>query len=489
MSGTITFDELFPVTDNPNTGFRLFGFNQAEGLNEAITISQIIALLELTAPAWSEITGKPTSFPPSAHSFGSHSQVDPSVDTAPDGRLLRRQGGVWAPWIPNFLTSETDPTVPGHVKGITETEKANWNSAFAWGNHAGNYRPVNWVPSWSQVTDKPTSFPASAHSLGSHSNVDSAIDSATVGQLVRRGATKFEAWTPNFLTSETDPVFGASPAASITIGEIALWNAKLSEWSEFPENTIPMIKDGISIPSGLTGVWSENPFDPETEPEDYDAFVSELLYLISTKRIKGPDAVDADDYVTKAQLDSLGGGSGDNGWSPILTLVTDGSRRVLQVSDWTGGQGTKPATGQYIGAAGLTSTIGDAVDIRGTDGEDGREVQFQTSSTHIQWRYVGEATWTNLVALSTLKGEDGREIQLQASGTWLQWRYVTDLDWTNLFDLSTLGGGSGVPPGGTTGQVLTKNSNDDGDASWQDPTGGGAAAANAGSRLYLFNNY
>lgn len=34
-------------------------------------------------------------------------------------------------------------------------------------------------------------------------------------------------------------------------------------------------------------------------------------------------------------------------------------------------------------------------------------------------------------------------------------------------------GGSGVPPGGTTGQVLTKNTNTDGDAGWKTPASGG----------------
>lgn len=32
--------------------------------------------------------------------------------------------------------TETDPTVPSHVKSITTTEKSNWNTAFGWGNHA-----------------------------------------------------------------------------------------------------------------------------------------------------------------------------------------------------------------------------------------------------------------------------------------------------------------------------------------------------------------
>ena len=36
----------------------------------------------------------------------------------------------------NYLTTETDPTVPSHVKGITVTEVANWNTAYGWGDHS-----------------------------------------------------------------------------------------------------------------------------------------------------------------------------------------------------------------------------------------------------------------------------------------------------------------------------------------------------------------
>lgn len=65
------------------------------------------------------------------------------------------------------------------------------------------------------------------------------------------------------------------------------------------------------------------------------------------------------------------GAKGDKGWSPILAVVADGVRRVLQVADWTEGQGTKPAAGSYIGAAGLVSDIASAVDIRGPQGIPG----------------------------------------------------------------------------------------------------------------------
>jgi len=66
------------------------------------------------------------------------------------------------------------------------------------------------------------------------------------------------------------------------------------------------------------------------------------------------------------------GASGDSGWSPVFSIVNDGSRRVLRLSDWVGGEGTKPGgTGQYVGASGMTGTIADAIDIRGPQGVKG----------------------------------------------------------------------------------------------------------------------
>ena len=61
---------------------------------------------------------------------------------------------------------------------------------------------------------------------------------------------------------------------------------------------------------------------------------------------------------------------GVRGWSPELEMVPRGNDIVLRVHDWVGGGGTKPATGQYIGAGGFTSVLADAVNIRGSDGSD-----------------------------------------------------------------------------------------------------------------------
>ena len=40
-------------------------------------------------------------------------------------------------------------------------------------------------------------------------------------------------------------------------------------------------------------------------------------------------------------------------------------------------------------------------------GADGREVELQTNSTHIQWRYSGESEWRNLIELKRLEGPSG----------------------------------------------------------------------------------
>lgn len=43
----------------------------------------------------------------------------------------------------------------------------------------------------------------------------------------------------------------------------------------------------------------------------------------------------------------------------------------------------------------------------GTDGIDGREVEFQSNSTHVQWRYKGESSWNNLISISAITGKSG----------------------------------------------------------------------------------
>ena len=65
--------------------------------------------------------------------------------------------------LAGYIKTETDPTVTPYVKGINASYFANGNTAFSWGNHAGLYRPVGYVPSWADVTGKPSTFAPSTH--------------------------------------------------------------------------------------------------------------------------------------------------------------------------------------------------------------------------------------------------------------------------------------------------------------------------------------
>jgi hypothetical protein len=69
---------------------------------------------------------------------------------------------------------------------------------------------------------------------------------------------------------------------------------------------------------------------------------------------------------------------GDPGWSPVLAIVNHGDRRVIQVVDWTGGGGSKPAGGVYLGTSGYTTNIADAADIRGPIGPDNSVVALDS---------------------------------------------------------------------------------------------------------------
>lgn len=109
----------------------------------------------------------------------------------------------------------------------------------------------------------------------------------------------------------------------------------------------------------------------------------------------------------------------------------------------------------YPDANGDLHPIAALVGPRGKDGEqglsgnDGREIELSVTSTHIAWRYTGEETWNNLIALSELQGDtgatgaDGREIELNKSDTHLQWRYVGGGSWTNIVALSEITGQQG----------------------------------------------
>lgn len=98
----------------------------------------------------------------------------------------------------------------------------------------------------------------------------------------------------------------------------------------------------------------------------------------------------------------------------------------------------------------------------GANGLDGKEIELRTTETMIQWKYVGDSSWNNLITLSSLRGKDGKdgtngtngrdgidgnngkEIELRNNETYIQWHYVGDTDWYNLIELEKLKGNDGI---------------------------------------------
>jgi len=82
------------------------------------------------------------------------------------------------------------------ANGITSTNITNWNTAYGWGNHAGLYRPIAYVPAWTDVTGKPTfATVATSGSYGDLSNKPVNATTSVAGFMSNTDKTKLDAMT------------------------------------------------------------------------------------------------------------------------------------------------------------------------------------------------------------------------------------------------------------------------------------------------------
>lgn len=151
-----------------------------------------------------------------------------------------------------------------------------------------------------------------------------------------------------------------------------------------------------------------------------------------------------------------------------------------------------PGSAGLPGADGIPGTAGtpgiDGLDGKdgkngknGEPGEDGREIELRKSTTHVQWRYVGETLWKNLVLLSDLKGDPGEPGEKGNAGE------PGERGAIGFTGASGSPGapGAGVADGGTAGQILAKATNDDFDTEWVAPPGGGGSGTPGGNNTEI----
>lgn len=137
----------------------------------------------------------------SAYSWGDHSDAgylknfsesDPFFNAHPVKNITDQNISAWteafswgnhanAGYLKNF--SESDPVFATHPsKSITGPNIANWNAAYSWGNHQGLYRLASYVPSWTEITEKPN-FSAVATS-GNYDDLTNKPTGNNVGDML-----------------------------------------------------------------------------------------------------------------------------------------------------------------------------------------------------------------------------------------------------------------------------------------------------------------
>jgi uncharacterized protein (TIGR02145 family) len=119
---------------NGITSTNISNWNTAFGWGNPAGLYRSISWL----PAWTDVTSKPT--------FATVATSGSFNDLTGKPTTLAGYG------ITNAMNTS-------HVaNGITSTNISNWNTALSWGNHAGLYRPITYVPAWSEIISKPTTL-------------------------------------------------------------------------------------------------------------------------------------------------------------------------------------------------------------------------------------------------------------------------------------------------------------------------------------------
>lgn len=166
--------------------------------DDAPLTARVAALENEPAPAWSDVTGKPLTFPPSSHThaIADISGLRAELDTIPaeyddaalSGRVTALEDAPAPSW--GDLTgkpTEFTPAIHGHsigdISGLGAAldGKAPSSHSHAWSeitNKPTTFAPSAHTHAWDEITGKPTTFAPSAHghSVADVSGLQTALD-------------------------------------------------------------------------------------------------------------------------------------------------------------------------------------------------------------------------------------------------------------------------------------------------------------------------
>jgi hypothetical protein len=150
----------------------------------------------LFSGSYNDLTNKPTFFSGSYNDLTNRPTLFDGTWNSLTGKPTFSAIALSGSWInlintPTTLTGYgiTDAMNTSHpANGITAANVINWNTAFSWGNHAGLYRPIGYVPDWSEITGKPTfatvATSGSYNDLTNKPTVDGSETKVTAGTNV-----------------------------------------------------------------------------------------------------------------------------------------------------------------------------------------------------------------------------------------------------------------------------------------------------------------
>jgi hypothetical protein len=222
--------------------------------------------------------------------------------------------------------TETDPVFGASPSnGITSPLISNWNTAYGWGNHTGLYRPLSYVPAWSEITNNPFLFSAPAS-----------------GQLLKYNGTNWVNFTPDFALSGHTHLDATTSVSGFMSGTDktkldGLQNADGSETKVSAGSNVTVTG------SGTTG----NPYLINSAPAHYigESYNGGVIFYVDHTGQHG---------LICSMIDL----STSQAWSNVVTIIG-----VTAQSDWNGQGNTNAITGQIGhtgGAANLCDTYTNA---------------------------------------------------------------------------------------------------------------------------------
>ncbi len=374
--------------------------------------------------------------------------------------IARWDGSAWLCTPTAGLTTETDPVFGASAAaGISSSDVATWSvDADTLGglicaqDEIARWDGFAWVctPTAGLITETDPVFGASAAAGISSSDVATwSVDADTLGDLLclQDEIARWDgsAWlcTPTVgLLTETDPAFGASPAAGITNTDIVSWNT--------PSDTLA----GLSCSNGQVAQWNGSSWTcatvsgggTETDPvwTAFQAAGGTIAGLVTSSG-QSPGFAYAPaganlSYVTQANSYSAGG-STHSDWilrwetptSPGgLLMIWDGYENRLEV----GGAGIS-TTGTISGNGSGLTNLNEAdpvwTSFKGSGGTISGDLTLAGSahpgvSFHPSTSTVGSPLSTNSYAMSGVDHTDLTIGQQDASGTAIVLRHSDDTD-------------------------------------------------------------